>query len=160
ELNLDEEDFDGKLVDYLEESPFWRDKDNEWLYCLAYNGYIVKIGMTITSLKARYGSYSCGTRRAMKKGSCSTTNFIITECNFAALNNGLGVVIYGIRLPKVTQKLSLGNCTPQVMPLSGARSYEIMVTGFFKDHYGHKPVLCVQHGKNTTTNGSLEEFLQ
>ena len=91
--------YTGKKVDYLAvEETMWSDSTSEWLYCLAYDGHIVKIGMTITSLKDRWcGSYSCGTSRAMTKGSCSTTNFIITECNFGAVYSGMDVEIYAIR---------------------------------------------------------------
>jgi len=145
-FNFDDEDYDGKKVDYVSLDPYWTDEDNEWLYCLAYNRYIMKIGMTITSLHGRFVSYSCGTVRAMKKGSCSTTNFIISECNSLALEKGCEVEIYGIALPKKTVVESSWGETTEIS-VSIARDMEKKLTNIFTKTYGYKPVLCVQEGK-------------
>ena len=102
--------------------------------------------MTITSLKDRYASYSCGTGRAMEKGSCSTTNFIISECNSLALDVGCEVKIYGIPLPKKTViDTSWGETTE--ITVSTARGMEKKLMNIFTKTYGFKPVLCVQEGK-------------
>ena len=142
----EEEQNMGKKVEYVETNEMWNDNENEWLYCLAYNGRIVKIGMTITSLKERYASYSCGTARAMKKGSCSTTNFIISECNFYAKKSGMSVEIYGIPCPLVKKEISRFGIT-EMRCFSSVREQEAMLTKCFKTAYSHKPVLCVQEGK-------------
>ena len=140
--------YTGKKVDYLAvEETKWSDSNSEWLYCLAYDGHIVKIGMTITSLKERWsGSYSCGTSRAMTKGSCSTTNFIITECNFGAVYSGMDVEIYAIRCEKEAVTVSRFGQTKTIYT-STVRGYETMLTQCFHTTYKHKPVLCVQEGK-------------
>jgi hypothetical protein len=139
--------YTGKKVDYLAvDETMWTDSNNEWLYCLAYNEHIVKIGMTITSLKERWsGSYSCGTSRAMNKGSCSTTNFIITECNFGAVHSGMNVEIYAMCCPKEEASVSRFGVTKTIYT-STVRSYETMLSQRFKSIYLHKPVLCVQEG--------------
>ena len=142
----DDENYDGKKIDYIKEDDLWIDEDCEWLYCLVYDGHIVKLGMTITSLKSRYGSYSCGTSRAMKKGSCSTTNFIISECNAHAVMNDMEVGIYGISVPKKIKKETRFGMTKECV-YSTVRDKETMITEAFKNAYGHKPVLCVQEGK-------------
>mgnify|MGYP003133678399 CR=1 FL=1 len=142
----DDENYDGKKIDYVKEDDLWTDEDCEWLYCLAYDGHIVKLGMTITSLKSRYGSYSCGTGRAMKKGSCSTTNFIISECNTHAVMNNMEVEIYGISVPKKIEKETRFGVTKECI-YSTIRDKETMITEAFKNAYGHKPVLCIQEGK-------------
>jgi hypothetical protein len=145
-LDLDDEDYDGKKVDYIEEDSAWICDECEWLYCLVYDGRIVKIGMTITTVKDRYGSYSCGTDRAMKKGSCSTTNFIISECNALATMKDINVEIYGIAVPKpIIEKTRFG--VTKKCALSSVRDEETMLTDAFKNAYSHKPVLCVQAGK-------------
>jgi len=145
-LNPDDPKYDGKKIDYVKENSAWIDNDSEWLYCLAYDGHIVKIGMTITSLESRYVSYSCGTARAMKKGSCSTTNFIISECNSLAIMKGITVEIYGIAVPKpIIEKTRFGITKECV--LSSVRDEETMLAEAFKNAYGYKPVLCVQEGK-------------
>lgn len=142
----DDENYDGKKIDYVKEDDLWTDEDCEWLYCLAYDGHIVKLGMTITSLKSRYASYSCGTGRAMKKGSCSTTNFIISECNAHAIMNNMEVEIYGISVSKKIEKETRFGVTKECI-YSTIRDKETMITEAFKNAYGHKPVLCIQEGK-------------
>lgn len=148
EYFVDSPTYTGKKVDYLAvDDEKWSDGNNEWLYCLAYNEHIVKIGMTITSLKERWcGSYSCGTSRAMTKGSCSTTNFIITECNFGAVYSGMNVEIYAIYCPKEAVTVSRFGETKTIYT-STVRGYETMLSQRFHTVYGHKPVLCVQEGK-------------
>ena len=145
---IDGINYDGKLVDYFQNSPMFNDKENEYIYFLAYNNRIVKIGMTITPIKDRCQSYMCGTRKAMKKGSCSTTNYIITECNYAALKNNYKVEIFAIKIPKENKTVTRFNMTREV-EVSIARGYEEMITDKFIETYGYKPILCVQKGKST-----------
>ena len=143
----DSAEYDNKLIDYSQEDPAWKDSCAEWLYLLVFNGHIVKAGMTITDLKSRYGSYSCGTRKAMSKGSCSTTNYIITECNYAALRQGMSVEIYGMRVPKRKVEVSRFGVTSTVTQ-SQVRDMEEMLTQVYVDNYGSLPVLCVQQGNS------------
>ena len=140
--------YTGKKVDYLPvDQNKWEDSNNEWVYCLAFNNHIVKVGMTITSLKDRWcGSYSCGTSRAMTKGSCSTTNFIISECNYRAVYSGMNVEIYAICCPKQAVTVSRFGQTNTIYA-STVRGYETMLAQCFHATYTHKPVLCVQEGK-------------
>ena len=148
EYFIDDPTYTGKKVDYLAvDETKWNDINSEWLYCIAYDGHIVKIGMTTTPLKGRWcGSYCCGTSRAMTKGSCSTTNFIITECNFGALYSGMNVEIYGICCPKEGVSITRFGRTKTIYT-SKVRGYETMLSQRFHDTYKHKPVLCVQEGK-------------
>ena len=142
----DKPTYKGKKIDYIQLDERFEDSDNEWLYCLAYDGHIVKIGMTITNLKERWcGSYSCGTSRAMAKGSCSTTNFIITECNFGAVYSGMNVEIYAICCPKEVESVTRFGITKTIYT-SKVRGFETMLSRVFHTTYGHKPVLCVQEG--------------
>ena len=140
--------YKGKKVDYLlVDETKWDNSEYEWLYCLAYDEHIAKLGMTITSLEDRWcGSYSCGTTRAMEKGTCSTTNFIISECNAAALLSGMKVEIYAIPCKKEEMKVTRFGVTETIY-LSAVRGYETMLSKRFRTTYGHKPVLCVQEGK-------------
>lgn len=148
EYFTDDTEFTGKKVDYIANHESWSNGEHEWLYGLAYNGHIVKIGMTITSLQDRWsGSYSCGTSRAMSKGSCSTTNYIITECNFKAIHHhGMNVEIYGICCPKKKEVETRFGVTKTIYT-STVRGLETMLTERFVNKCGFKPVLCVQLGK-------------
>ena len=139
------DEYSGKKVDYIQRDPDWRDEDNEWLYLVAYDKRVVKVGMTISSLEDRYKSYSCGTTRAMEKGSCSTTNFIITECNFHALKKGIKVEILGIKCPFEQKEIARFGIT-KTCKLSSVRDQETMLTERFRTEYKHRPVLCVQQG--------------
>lgn len=137
--------YDGKKIDYVGRHEWWNNNNYDWLYCLVYRGRIVKIGMTTTSIRARFGSYSCGTTRAMERGTCSTTNYIISECNFAALNNGMEVLIYGIRCPIERKDVNRFGLIKECS-FSVARDLETMLTNKFVELYGQLPVLCVQRG--------------
>ena len=140
-------DYDGKKIDYKGCHESWDNKNAEWLYTLVYNGHIVKIGMTIKSLKERYESYSCGTSRNMRKGSCSTTNFIFSECNYVAKKNGITVEIYGIKCEYERRPMTRFGIT-EIIPYSTVRGQETMLTKVFNNKYNHLPVLCDQSGNN------------
>ena len=152
EYFIDDPTYTGKKIDYIGvDEAKWTDTDNEWLYCLAYDNHIVKIGETINSLNERWcGSYSCGVSRAMTKGSCSTTNFIISECNFAAVHCGMNVEIYGICCPKKKETETRFGVT-DIIDSSRVRGLETMLSKRFKTTYGHKPVLCIQEGTTPDT---------
>jgi len=157
EYFIDDPTYTGKKIDYIGvDEAKWTDTDNEWLYCLAYDNHIVKIGETINSLNERWcGSYSCGVSRAMTKGSCSTTNFIISECNFAAVHCGMNVEIYGICCPKKKETETRFGVT-DIIDSSRVRGLETMLSKRFKTTYGHKPVLCIQEG---TTAAQTQEII-
>ena len=152
EYFIDDPTYTGKKIDYIGvDEAKWTDTDNEWLYCLAYDNHIVKIGMTITSLKERWcGSYSCGVSRAMTKGSCSTTNFIISECNFTAVHCGMNVEIYGICCPKKKETVARFG-VKNTIPSSTVRGCETLLSKCFKTTYEHKPVFNIQEGTTPDT---------
>jgi len=142
----DNPNYTGKKVDYLAvDETIWNDNNNEWLYLFTYNSNIVKIGMTTSSLKERMGSYCCGTSRAMSKGSCSTTNFILSECNYIAIYTNINVEIYALYCPK--QKTTLERFGEiNTVYASTARDQETILCKLFHKIYKHKPVFCVQEG--------------
>ena len=144
---IDGIDFEGKLVEYVQDDPMWNDETGEYIYFLTYNKRIVKIGMTITTIKKRYASYNCGTRKAMKKGSCSSTNYVISECNYTALQQGIDVEVYAVKLKKEYKTVTRFNQTQKVA-VSIARDAEEMATNAFMKKYKMKPILCVQKGNS------------
>ena len=142
----DNPNYTGKKVDYFAvDETIWNDNNNEWLYFFAYDGHIVKIGMTTSSLKERMSSYCCGTSRAMTKGSCSTTNFILSECNCIAIYSNINVEIYAIYCPKEKTTLERFGETNTVYK-STASDQERILCKLFHKTYKHKPVFCVQEG--------------
>ena len=79
----------------------------ELIYAIVIDGKIVKIGGTYTGMKKRHGSYNCGTRKARAKGTCSVTNFDITEYQFTALVQGKTVEWYVFDVPLAEATINL-----------------------------------------------------
>ena len=79
----------------------------ELIYAIVIDGKIVKIGGTYTGMKKRHGSYNCGTRKARAKGTCSVTNFDITEYQFTALRQGKTVEWYVFDVPLAEATINL-----------------------------------------------------
>lgn len=71
----------------------------ELIYILAIDGKVAKIGGTYVGMKGRHQSYNCGTRKARAKGTCSVTNFNITEAQYAAICDGKSVEWYVFDVP-------------------------------------------------------------
>jgi len=143
-------DYEGVLVNFIGEHDMWSSNDTEGIYLITFDNHIVKIGMTETSFAKRFQSYCCGTRRAMQKGTPSTTNFIICEVIYTALQLDINVDIYGINLPKEKKTIkAYGKET--VCPVSVVRGHEEIITNIFKEkNHNEKPLLCVQHASNTS----------
>lgn len=138
--------FDGKLVDYIvlpEFSSKWKETQKEWVYTIVYDGKITKIGMTSSGLSSRFGSYNTGTKKAMRKGSCATTNFVITQCNYHALLKGRTVEIFAYEIPSVwTEEIIFGE---KIQFLNkAAHIYETTLIAKYKEVTGNIPFLCGQ----------------
>ena len=79
----------------------------ELIYAIVINGKIIKIGGTYVGLKGRHSSYNCGTRKARAKGTCSLTNFDITEYQYAAIRDGKKVEWYVFDVPLAEATVNL-----------------------------------------------------
>jgi hypothetical protein len=75
------------------------DEYRELIYILAIDGKVSKIGGTYVGMKGRHQSYNCGTRKARAKGTCSVTNFNITEAQYASISDGKSVEWYVFDVP-------------------------------------------------------------
>ena len=71
----------------------------EFIYIIAIDGKVAKIGGTYVGMKGRHGSYNCGTRKARNKGTCSVTNYNVTEAQYAAIRDGKKVEWYVFDVP-------------------------------------------------------------
>ena len=143
-------EYTGKTVDYIPipgREKDWKTEAQEWVYFIVYAGKIVKIGMTSAGLASRFGSYNCGTKRAMLKGSCATIKLIITECNYLALVQGLDVEIYAYQIEErmiPTGIIIAGeelSARAQVAP-----AFESRLIDLYKEERGSLPPLCGQKG--------------
>ena len=147
---IDSPDYDRNLVAYVGvDQVRWKDETCESIYFITINGHIIKIGETTCSIEGRFGSYLCGDRAAMKKGSCSTTNFIINEVCYAALLLGHIVEIYALCVPK--ERIVFERFGKKINVTSSViRGVEEMITVMFENNYGHIPILCSQKGSSNT----------
>lgn len=117
-------------------------KATEWLYLLVIDGRVVKIGGTRDGLKNRFGSYLCGHHTPDRGGSgkCSVTNAFIYNTLEHNLRQGLGVEMYGYKLPGavVTQNILGEEVTFSVQTF---HKYESKFLLAFKEAHGAFPVL-------------------
>ena len=146
---IDGEEYEGVLVNFKGlTDELWEKKNTEGIYFITFNDHIVKIGMTENHFSKRFDSYCCGARRHMKKGTPSTTNFIICEVLYTALQLGLNVDIYGIQIPKEKKEIEVYG-QKNLCPISVVRAHEEIITNIYKTNIGEIPPLCVQHASNT-----------
>jgi len=147
---IDSLDYDRNLIAYVGvNQDRWIENTSESIYLITINGHIIKIGETTCSLKERFQSYLCGDRAAMKKGSCSTTNFIVNEVCYSALLLNHTVEIYAIRVPKERVEVVRFGVT-KIITYSAVRGIEEMLTDIFENKYSHIPILCSQKGSNNS----------
>lgn len=133
--------YTGKLVDYVPTSKLtWNTQNTQWVYAITYNKRIVKIGMTGSGLHSRFSSYNCGTKKAMLKGSCSTTNYIITQLNYAALLSGMSVEIYAYQIPQTYSTLNVFGTQVRVLNKT-SHQYETTLINLYEQHSGMMPPL-------------------
>lgn len=136
--------WDKKLIDYIPKVSYindWKDDETQWVYCIVYGDYVVKIGMTASGMAKRYGSYNTGTVAYMRKGTPATTNFVLSQCNYAALLSGLKVKIYAYKIPTANISISIFGEEYFVMP-KVAYKYEEVLIKKVVDTIGHQPILC------------------
>jgi len=141
----------GLIVDYKPikgKVDAWKEEQSEWVYIITYDDWIVKLGMTSAGLASRFGSYNCGTKKAMAKGSCSTTNFVLTECNYLALHQECDVEIYAYRIDDVCAKTEKVGGKSLVARAQVAPAYEARLMEIYKEYTGSIPPLCGQKGGN------------
>lgn len=115
----------------------------QWTYILVINGRVIKIGDTTVTLLDRWGSYSAGTKVARKDGTCSTTNYFISEVVRTALGMGYSVQLYGYPIPNQYIEQNVFGKKVSVL-VDSVKYYETYAIDKFVDLYGKTPVV----GKN------------
>lgn len=146
EYLIEDKNYSGKLVDYRvvdSMKKLWKQKKKEWIYVFLYDGRIVKIGRTSSSMDSRFTSYNSGSKRAMLQGTPATTNFMISQCNYLAVLKGMSVEVYAQEVPSiVTTQIIYGTVTQVENRI--AHEYERMLINIYKNLYGARPFLCGQ----------------
>ena len=117
-----------------------------WAYVLCVDSHIVKIGMTDATLASRFGSYQAGTLRARKKGTCSVTNYYVSEMIRTALNRCKSLTpppkieIYALKVPHAEMDLDVLGEVQRVRQKM-AHVYETRLLNLYKEQYGSYPCL-------------------
>ncbi len=138
----------GKLVNYIplkSHVNLWQRDQKEWLYIIAYNGRVVKIGMTSSGFASRFGSYNTGTKLAMIKGSCATTNFVLTQVNYLSIMNRVKVEIYAYEIPENWTTFNIFGKKQKVLN-KVAHKYESTLIDLYKQKFNFIPPLCGSYG--------------
>ncbi len=117
----------------------------EVVYVLSIGGKVAKIGGTKVGMKGRHSSYNCGTRKARAKGTCSVTNFNLTEAQYAAIQAGESVEWFAYDVPVVTAELNVFGETHQVKT-SLFTKYEAVLLSRYKEMTGTFPILSDNSG--------------
>ena len=117
----------------------------ELIYILSIGGKVAKIGGTYAGMKSRHSSYNCGTRKARKKGTCSVTNFNITETQYAAIMNGKRIewYVYDVPLAEVTINVWGKEITYNAKTFY---KYESELCNKYQEMIGHYPLLSSNSG--------------
>lgn len=106
----------------------------ELIYIIAIDNKVAKIGGTYVGMKGRHCSYNCGTRKARAKGTCSLTNFNVTEAQYVAIRDGKSVEWYVYEVP-------LAEATINV--------WDESFTYNAKTYYKYESVLCEKYRQMT-----------
>lgn len=117
----------------------------EKIYILAIDGKVAKIGGTYVGMKGRHQSYNCGTRKARAKGTCSVTNFNITEAQYAAICDGKSVEWYVFDVPLAEATI---NVWGEEMTYNAKTyyKYESALCEKYQQLTGHFPILSSNAG--------------
>ncbi|QIG60145.1 hypothetical protein [Dishui Lake large algae virus 1] len=113
---------------------------SEWVYIFTCDKNIVKIGGTRTGLKNRTQSYLCGRPEFRKKGTCSTTNYIIYNSFNKLLGLGHTIEMWACSLKEYMIDVENFGMKLQV-PVQTYHVFEAKMLELYKKQKGHFPVL-------------------
>ena len=119
-----------------------------YLICIDYNSdsKILKIGSTYDGIAKRFSSYKAGTDSIRAKGTCSITNYEVS--NFIRENiNDYNFHIFGVQF--VPDKLTIGfyNKNSIIEPII-IRDIENLAICRYEELFGGKPYLNYNNSKN------------
>jgi len=120
----------------------WDSKHCGWVYILAENNRIIKIGMTNATLNSRFSSYQAGTQKARDKGTCSVTNYNCSEHFRKNLRTGSKISIFAYPVEEIEAERSIFGKRRSFL-LKSAATYESALLELYSEHNsGNYPLLC------------------
>ncbi len=117
----------------------------ELIYIITVDGKVAKIGGTYVGMKGRHSSYNCGTRKARSKGTCSVTNYKVTEVQYASIRNGKKVEWYIFEVPLTVATINVWGEEVQY----NTKTYYKYETALCEKYYqmiGYYPLLSSNSG--------------
>ena len=117
----------------------------ELIYILSIDGKVAKIGGTYVGMRGRHQSYNCGTRKARKKGTCSVTNYNVTESQYAAILNGKTVEWYVFDVPFAEATINVWG-KEITYNAKTYYKYESELCNKYQEMIGHYPLLSSNSG--------------
>jgi len=117
----------------------------EKIYIITFNSKVVKIGRTKVGMKGRHQSYNCGTRKARAKGTCSVTNYNVTEAQYTAIRDGVNIDWYCFDVPQLKTQLNIFGENHEVVAETNDK-YESVLINQYIEASGNKPLLSVNSG--------------
>lgn len=140
---------DVSPIEYYVTSPNLRniyEKYQELIYLICIDGKIVKIGGTYVGMKNRQASYNAGSQKARNKGTCSVTNYNVTQAQYAALSDGKTVEWYIYEVPEHPIIISDVFGDPEKAMPKTYHTYETKLHNIYKNITGHYPPLSKNCG--------------
>ena len=126
---------------YVNKSKLWNRESEGFVYVVAVDEKVVKIGMTEKTLNSRFSSYRAGTKTARKKGTCSVTNYYCSEFIREALNASGNVEIFAYHVPTKYIKTNILGVQKKLVAKQ-AYAYEDALLEVYQQNKGEVPVLC------------------
>jgi hypothetical protein len=117
----------------------------ELIYIIAIDDKVAKIGGTYVGMKGRHQSYNCGTRKARNKGTCSVTNFNVTEAQYAAIRDGKKVEWYVFDVPLAEAVINVWG-EDITYNAKTYYKYESALCNKYQELTGHFPILSSNSG--------------
>lgn len=117
----------------------------ELVYLMVVNDKVAKIGGTYTGMRNRLASYSAGSLKNRNRGTCSTTNFKITQVQYAAIRNGKRVEWYVHDIPSLSVRLNVWGDSIEYNPKTYYK-YESILCKRYEELMGHYPLLSTNVG--------------
>jgi len=124
----------------------WK-KHSEWIYVITCDNLVVKIGGTRTGLLGRTQSYLCGRPEFRKKGTCSTTNYVLYTSLLALVEKGHKVEMYAKKLKPYVINVSEFEQEVVDVPVQIYHVFETKMMESFKKQFGNYPVLSANCDK-------------
>jgi hypothetical protein len=118
-------------------------KHEHWVYILVIGDKVAKCGDTTQTLNERWGSYSAGSRQSRDRGTCSTTNYFVSEAIRKSHEIGYKVELFGYPIPPQYITADIFG-EPVKCRVDIVTYFESKLIEKFAKEFGSKPII----GKN------------